>query len=202
MTIRNTTYRYGTIAITLHWLIAALFLVSYVTTYYRRWFLETQSDPWITLGIIHRCAGISVGAFVILRIVWRLSNPPPALPPGPKWEHAGAKLGHYALYFFMIAMPLTGYLGSDVATPFGGLFTVPNFHDTRLFQWISGGRLTFEAWEAPLDYFHRQIAGSLILWILIVVHVGAALYHHFYKRDDVLVRMLPMPAVQNPKVDR
>lgn len=186
----NTSTSYGTVARTLHWIVAGLFLMSYGFVHYRHWFTEEQTGPWFTSGNLHRCVGVTIAAFVLLRIVWRLKNPPPDLPPGPKWEFVGAKISHYALYFFMIMMPLTGYFGTGAPTDFGW-FALPSFEDTQLFQWVSGSTMTFEVWEQPLDFFHKRIGGALLVWILIVVHAGAALYHHFYRKDDSLVRMLP-----------
>jgi cytochrome b561 len=187
---RNTPTSYGAIAKTLHWSVAGLFLLSYCSVYYRHLFTESRTDPWFIAGNIHRCAGVTIAVFVLLRIIWRLKNPPPDLPPGPKWEHAAAKTGHLALYFFMVMMPLTGYLGTGAPTDFGW-FAIPSFEDSRLFEWISGGVMTFKQWEKPLDFFHEEIGGALLVWILIVLHTGAALYHHFRKKDDVLLRMLP-----------
>ena len=190
MNWRNSNNSYGTIAKTLHWIVAGLFLLSYGSVYYRHWFTEERTAAWFTSGNLHRCIGVSIAVFVILRIVWRLKNRPPDLPPGPKWEHLGAKISHYALYFFMILMPLSGYFGTGAPTDFG-LFTVPSFEETRLFHWVSGDAITFEAWEQPLDFFHKRIGGALFVWILIVIHVSAGLYHHYYRKDNSLVRMLP-----------
>jgi cytochrome b561 len=175
----------------LHWTIAALFAASYVSIYYRHWFTGERSESWLLSGQVHRCVGISIGAFVVLRIAWRFYSAPPQLPSGPRWERLAARSAHYALYFFMIMMPLTGYLGTDAPTGVGWL-AVPNFADTQFFAWLSGGVVGFDEWERPLDFFHRRIGGALLVWILILIHVSAALYHHFGKNDAVLARMLPM----------
>jgi cytochrome b561 len=187
---RNTQTRYGAIAKTLHWAVAGLFLLSYCSVYYRHWFTEERSGPWFTFGNLHRCFGVSIAVFVMLRIIWRLRNPVPHLYPGPKWEHAGAKISHFGLYFFMIMMPLTGYFGTGAPTDFGW-FAIPSFEDSRWFGWISGGSISFEQWEKPLDFFHKEIGGALLVWILIVIHTGAALYHHYYRKNDTLRRILP-----------
>jgi len=187
---RNTRTSYGAIAKTLHWLTAGLFLFSYCSVYYRHWFTETRTGPWFTAGNLHRCAGISIAVFVIIRIIWRLKDTRPDPLPGPQWEHAGARISHFALYFFMITMPLTGYFGTGAPTDFGW-FVIPSFENSHLFEWISGGSMSFEQWEKPLDFFHKRIGGALFVWILIVIHASAALYHHYYKKDESLVRMLP-----------
>ena len=51
--------------------------------------------------------------------------------------------------------------------------------------------VTWDQWQAPFDYFHYHLAGPYFLWILIAIHIGAALYHHYIYKDDVLIRMLP-----------
>lgn len=51
--------------------------------------------------------------------------------------------------------------------------------------------VTFEQWEVPFDYFHYNIAGSFLFWMIIAVHAAAAIYHHYVEKDDVLKRMLP-----------
>ena len=186
---RNSKTTYGEIAKALHWVVAILFLVSYLSIYYRHWFAESQSDVWRIAGNAHRCAGISIAVLVILRIIWRIVNSKPDLPPGPRWEHQSASVAHYALYFVMVAMPATGYFGTDAATNFG-IFLVPNFAETDSYQWIASGA-PFDKWEVPLDYLHRRVGGAFLVLLLIVLHVGAALYHQFYRKDNVLIRMLP-----------
>lgn len=185
---RTNNVTYTALAKLLHWTVAILFLVSYGSAYMRH-SAGLQSDLWRTSGLIHRAAGLSIAVFVILRVYWRVKNPPPPLHAASGWEKRSATLVHQSLYFFMIAMPLTGYLGTNVQTDFG-LFVVPNFAETSAYQWISGG-LPFESWERPLDFFHRQIGGAKVVWILIAIHVGAALYHHVVRKDGVLLRMLP-----------
>ena len=152
MTLQNTTASYGSVAKFLHWLIALLFLAAYCAVYYRHWFTEVQTDVWRTSGLIHRCTGLSIAAFVLLRIIWRRFNPPPELPSAKPWEHYSANFVHYALYFFMIAMPLTGYFGTGVNTDFR-LFVIPGFEETQLYQWVTGGNMSFKEWEKPLDFF-------------------------------------------------
>lgn len=112
----------------------------------------------------------------------------------PHWQHVSARLAHLALYFFIIVMPVTGWLsyGAQSINMFW-LFEIPTFRSTALFAWLVEDKmgLTFDVFEAPIDFFHKQVAGAWIVWILIAVHAGAALYHHFVQKDDTLRRMLP-----------
>ena len=74
-----------------------------------------------------------------------------------------------------------------------GLFELPTFRGTDLFSWLIEDKLgmTFQEWEGPVDFIHKQILGKWVVWILIAAHVGAALYHHYVQKDNTLRRMLP-----------
>jgi cytochrome b561 len=188
---RNTAQDYGRIARWLHWGTALLFLLAYCAVYYRHWFTEKQTPENMVALHLHLSAGISIGMVVVLRIVWRVMNPQPSFEPGPRWQHLAAHIGHYALYAMMIAMPVTGYIGTGVATEYFYLFQIPKFEDTWLFEALVWDRLglTFEEWEAPIDFFHKEIMGAWLVWMLIVGHAGAALYHHLKLKDRTLEKM-------------
>jgi len=143
--------------------------------------------------------GFSVLILVLPRLIWKLINVRPDPEPVPRWQRITANLNHGLLYFVMIAMPLAGWMG------FGGqtinmfwLFEVPAFRHTELFAWLVEGKLglTFEVFEVPIDFFHKQVGGAWLVWMLIAVHVGAALYHHLVRKDNTLRRMLPGAKVE------
>jgi cytochrome b561 len=197
LSFKNSSTSYGSVAKFMHWTIATLFLVQYCLVYYRRQFTvdEELYADWVGTGNfrafqLHAAIGITLFVFALLRLLWRWSNTQPAMPPGRGWEHSAAHLVHYSLYFMMIMMPVTGYLGTDGDTEYLG---IPRFRTTALYDWLVTGKLGMDwaTFEAPLDYIHRQIGGALVLWMLIALHAGAALYHHFIKRDEVLLRMIP-----------
>ena len=191
MSLKNTVRNYGLIARTLHWLTALLFLGAYMAVYYRQWFTEQKTpENWNALQL-HLSFGISIGVLVFLRILWKVMNESPALEPGPKWQHLAAHVGHYALYFVMIAMPLTGYLGTGADTDYFFLFEIPKFESTFWNQMlvIDGLGITYKEFEEPLDFFHKEIMGPVVVWMLIVGHAGAALYHHFIHKDRTLIKM-------------
>ena len=130
---KNTERNYGVIAKTFHWLTALLFLGAYVSVYYRQWFTEEKTpENWTALQL-HLSFGVSIGVLVLLRIIWRWMNRQPDEEPGTVLEHKAARFGHYALYAVMIIMPLTGYMGTGVATEFFFLFDVVKFSDTWMF---------------------------------------------------------------------
>ena len=188
----NTADNYGRIARWLHWGTALLFLLAYCAVYYRHWFTEKETPENLLALQLHLSAGISIGVVVILRIIWRNMNVQPALEAAPRWQHLLAHLAHYALYVIMIVMPLTGYIGTGVATEYFYLLQIPKFEDTWLFDafvWEYLG-LTFEEFEEPVDFFHKEIMGAWLVWILIAGHAAAALYHHHVVKDRTLVRMI------------
>lgn len=191
MEIKNTADNYGTIAKWLHWGTAVLFLASYMSVYYRHWFTEEKTpENWTALQL-HLSVGVTIAVVVVLRIVWRMTNRVPDLEPGTKLEHLAAHAGHYALYAIMIIMPITGYVGTGVNTEYFFLFDIPKFEDTQLFVSLvkEGLGLTFKEFEAPIDFIHKDILGAWLVWILILAHVMAALYHQFFKKDRTLAKM-------------
>ncbi|MEB6668236.1 cytochrome b [Acinetobacter vivianii] len=191
MSLRNSAENYGTIAKWLHWTTALLFLCAYCSVYYRHWFTEKgTAENWTALQM-HLSVGVSIAVLVTLRMIWRLSNPQPKLEPASPLMTFAAHAGHFALYAIMIIAPLTGYLGTSVNTEFFFLFEIPQFEHTALFQSsISQGlSLTFEEFEQPIDFIHKQILGQWLIWMLILGHAGAALYHHFIKKDRTLLKM-------------
>ncbi|MEM9256320.1 MAG: cytochrome b [Pseudomonadota bacterium] len=191
MSLKNSSISYGTIAKWMHWSTALLFLFAYLTVYYRQWFTEQRTPENITALQLHLSIGITVAVIVVLRVLWRLFNRPPDLEPGTRLEHAAAHLAHYALYAVMIIAPITGYLGTGVSTDYFFLFEIPKFEETALFTSVVSERfgLTFKEFEAPLDFVHKKILGEWLIWILVLGHAAAALYHHYVKHDDTMKKM-------------
>jgi cytochrome b561 len=180
--------RYTRIAVALHWIVALLFLVAYAAVYYRQWFTVRSTPENITAIQIHYACGISIGVFVLLRLVWRLFNRPPAPPPVPAWQRRAARVSQALLYFFMILMPLTGYGGSRTASKY--LSFVPAFPETALYKWLVTDTLgiAWNVWDTKLDALH-QYAGAYFVWPLIAIHTAVALYHHYHRRDRLMRRM-------------
>ena len=189
MGYRNTRYAFGSVTKALHWTIAAFFLLSYCSAYYSVWFTLNETVANDIAVQIHITSGILVAALILIRIYWRLTSTLPAPLPGRWYEHLMARVSHGALYVLMIIMPATGYLGTYRDAEYLG---ITNFGDTSVFAWVAVTlATTWEEFEGPMDFVHRDVLGSKLLWMLIVFHAGAALLHHFHRRDRTLVRMLP-----------
>ena len=191
MAFKNSQFAYGSIAKWLHWSIAILFLCSYATVKYRHWFtVKDTPENWTALQL-HLSVGITIAALVLLRIIWRLMNSVPDEEPGSKVAHLAAKLGHYALYAMMIIMPLTGYIGTGVNTEYFFLFDIAKFESTQVFASLvtNGLNMSFEEFEKPIDYIHKELGGELIVLLLLAGHILAAMYHHFIRKDRTLRKM-------------
>ncbi len=175
--LRNTPERYGIVAQTLHWLIAALVTVQFVFG------VKAASLPLSLERLIllarHKSLGLTLFALVILRLAWRMYSSPPPQPSQAPFRTA-ARLSHGLLYALLLAMPVVGWLlssASNLTVSWFGLFSLPNLvaPNRRLAHWML---LT-----------HQTMAWLLLA--VIVLHVGAAFWHHFILKDDVLTRMLP-----------
>ncbi|MBN4075827.1 MAG: cytochrome B [SAR86 cluster bacterium] len=198
MSVKNTSKNYGTIAKWFHWGTAVLFLVSYLSIYYEIWFTPGLPPPgvprdpayWTSLQI-HLSIGVSIAVLVILRIIWRIINRQPNEEAGSKLEHLAARAGHYALYAIMIIQPILGYIGTSVNTEYFFLFEISKFEETALFASVvsDGLGMTFQEFEVPIDFLHKEVFGRWLIWILILGHTSAAFYHHFVKRDRTIYKM-------------
>ena len=170
------TRHFDAMAIALHWSIAALIVIAFAIG------LTVDDFPEGWKGAVinaHALIGLAVLALTALRLYWRLSHKPPPLPPevGPLFRRMAA-LAHAGLYLLMAAVPLIGipillYRGRGLDF---GLFQIASpFERTR-------------AIFGPWTDIHELAAYALIG--LAAGHALAALYHHFIRRDAVLLQML------------
>ncbi len=191
MQLKNTAANYGVIAKWLHWTTALLFLLAYMSVYYRHWFTDEETPENLVALQLHLSFGITIAVIVALRIIWRMTDRTPDPEPGTKLEHLAAHAGHFALYAVIIVMPVTGYLGTGVDTNFYLVFDIPRFEITRLFESMIGDGLgmTFKDFEKPLDFIHKKVLGQWAAWLLILGHAAAAVYHHYGKHDRTLKKM-------------
>jgi cytochrome b561 len=180
MTLRNTASGYGPVAKLLHWTIVVLIIAQFV--------LATVADDLpnglekLKLLATHKSIGMTVLMLALVRIGWRLANPAPAPPATmPRWQVLAARTSHFALYALLLAQPVTGWIMSSARN-----FPVSYF---GWFQWPDLVAPSDELHERFEDIHH--LLGETLL-VVALVHAAAALYHHFWVKDDVLRSMLPL----------
>lgn len=177
MTFKNTTDRYHLSSVALHWLMLALFIGVYASINLRELF-DKGSAPREALKSLHFMLGLLMFALVWLRLSMRIKHAAPGISPTPPaWQEAAAKAAHLALYAIMIGMPLMGWLLLSAAgkpIPFFGL---------ELPALIGPDK----ALAGQLKQAH-ELVGELG-YFLIGAHAVAALFHHYIKRDNTLLRM-------------
>ncbi|HEY1709746.1 MAG TPA: cytochrome b [Rhizomicrobium sp.] len=187
MTTQNTRLRYGTVAMSLHWLIALLILGNLLSGFFFANVLTHQNPYFFQIVQIHKSVGLTILGLAILRLVWRLMNPIPALPPMSRPLRLLARGTHYLFYALIIGIPLVGWLmvsasSTGAPTMWFGLFPVPSFSFLADLP-----RAQRSPIHGNLETLHAVLAYGAAA--LLVLHVSAALYHQFSRRDEVLKRM-------------
>ena len=169
--------RYNAIARTLHWVIAILIIANVAIGLLGDAIEEAVGSSPFPL---HKSIGLTVLVLSLLRLGWRIANPPPPLPAHTgRNERRLAAIMHGVLYALMILVPFTGYAMSSAGKyplSWFGLVTVP--------------KLPIERESALADLMHEghEVLGIAIA-ILAAGHIVAAVRHGFLLRDGVLQRM-------------
>jgi cytochrome b561 len=177
---QNFPTRYSAVAQGFHWIIAGLI----VTQFTLAWMADDLPVGMHKLALLarHKSFGMTVLMLAVLRLLWRMFNRPPELPAGmSKPERLLAKGTHVLFYILLFAMPLTGWMMSSAknySVSWFGRFTWPNL--------IGPSEPAFDL----LRTTHRSL--SWLLFSVAILHILAALKHHFWNKDDVLTRMLPL----------
>ena len=176
MRIKNTQTHFGVVAIGFHWIIAFL-IIGILTIGLYMVDLPNNAQKTQFYGL-HKEFGLLVLWLATFRLFWRLKNVSPELTLLPWYERFTARLVHWAFYVLMFAMPITGWLLSSAAgyaPSFFGLtlpvLIPPNVEERHLFGLI-----------------HQWFAYTFIA--AIVLHIAAALKHHFIDKDNILRRII------------
>ncbi|HEX5487956.1 MAG TPA: cytochrome b [Rhodanobacteraceae bacterium] len=172
--------RYTRTAIFLHWLIFALLIAQYTIG----WTMPHigRNTPVTTLISLHFSIGVLIVGVIVVRLVWRIVRGEPAPEAGvPPWQVYSARVIHWLLYLLLVVVPILGWINASyrgMPVTFFELVQMPQLVATRAAGW---------GWTGDI---HMLIAEYGIL-PLVGLHVAAALYHYFIRRDRVLQRMLP-----------
>jgi cytochrome b561 len=168
MSAFSTDLRYGVVAQIFHWLTAVLVLSA--------WLVSGSRD----LMTLHQTLGVAVFAVVALRLVWRAVDRRPGEVAMPKAMALASRAFHWLLYAMMLALVGTAVAGSWLE---GHAITVYGLG--AIGPYLMASR---DLGHALLEV--HQTLGTAIIWAA-GLHAAAALFHHFYRRDRVLRRMLP-----------
>jgi cytochrome b561 len=129
---------------------------------------------------LHRSVGALIIPLVLLRLIWRWKHPPASLPGDiPKIQRFAAHATHWCLYALLIAQPISGWIATSAyrapVTVLGWFELPPIWPENRPFS---------EQMFAIHGLLGTVIAG------LVSAHIAAALFHHFGRRDGILLRMI------------
>ena len=171
--------KYTLTAQAFHWITAALMFavlpIAWVMVSMPR--TSASREPLFDL---HRSIGLTILAIVIVRLLWRATHQAPPLHPLPRLEAAAAWLSHWLLYAVLVGMPVTGYL----LTAAGG-------RGVKYFWLLElPGLPRNDALRQTAAWLHVAI-GQWAVYVLIVLHIAATVWHVAVRRDGVLERMLP-----------
>ena len=176
---KNTTTRFGVIAIALHWLIALTVFVLFglglwmtELDYYDTWY---KQGPWL-----HKSIGVMLFFVLLFRLFWRMLTPPPvALSSHKAWEVKIAHLTHLMFYLLLLSIMFSGYLISTA-----------DDRPIEVFGWFSvPATITSIPEQADVAGWVHLILASFVIG-LASLHAIAALKHHFIDRDQTLNRVL------------
>ncbi len=169
-------WRYTGPAIFLHWLLAFL-IVGMVMLGWYMMSVEHQPGSEVFFNV-HKSFGITVFILVMIRLLWRFTHQPAALPSTmPQWEIKLSEVTQWLMYIGMFLLPIFGFLGASYSK--SGVI----FFSLQLPRWRVADHDTAE--------FFFSIH-SAIVWVmvaLIALHVAGALKHLLINRDRVFQRM-------------
>lgn len=178
MALRSNDSSWGTGARFFHWLMALAILGNGIFGLWMTGLAPSMSK--INTFALHKSIGLTVLALFVLRLAWRMADRRPPDEPGPAWQRLAAHMTHGLLYVLIVALPVSGWIFNSA-------------HGYPL-QWFKLFNLP------PLVAKNDQLMNIAVIvheylfYVLLLVlaaHAGAALWHHFILRDNVLRRMLP-----------
>jgi cytochrome b561 len=179
--LRNTVKSWGSLSRWFHWVLGTAIIGMIAYGWWMNHF-PARPDRFFYRSI-HADIGYVVLLLTVIRLIWRGVNPTPALPTDmPGWQRIGARVTHGLIYLVTIVTAMLGWAMSGARQPdqnyasWFGLFNVPQF--------------TSPDKAAAGAYEDRHILFAYVLLALIVLHVAAAVWHHFIRRDRVAMRMV------------
>ncbi len=171
---KSDNTRYGTVAVTIHWLSALLIIEQFVTGFWATRPMESAAKA--DLLWFHAPLGNAVLVLTFARLVWwwRYDTKPAPVGSGPKWQERIAKLVHSLFYITILGMAASGIAMIALSGA-----------DAIIFDGVPGELPDFNA------YLPRDLHGfgARLMLVLLILHTGAVLHHHLIKKDVTLGRM-------------
>jgi cytochrome b561 len=164
----------------LHWLTAAIVLLAMIPAGLTMTRLG-EGETTNRLYELHKSFGVIVFSLALVRAAIRLARGAPRYEPNiPRWQRVAAAASHYALYGLIFLVPITGWIAtSSCCAPVNLFWTIP----------VTLPVPEGEAFAKAVFRLHYAFVYTLMA--IVAVHAGAALQHHFIRRDRTLLRMLP-----------
>ena len=175
---------YTKVAIALHWVIGGAIMLQLLGGLQMG---DLKGAEKFAAFQNHKSLGLTILMLSVARLLWRIANPPPALPEDMKrWEIFAAKVTHIGFYCLMIGVPIGGWViistsPYNIATNWWGLFEWPR---------LPLDDLPFRKSLNEMAKNGHEIGAFTIIGLL-VLHIGAVIKHMFINEDDVAARMIP-----------
>jgi len=187
---------YTKVAIFLHWLIATAIIGQIIAGLWMVDAIRVKDTQKIAYDVYqwHKAIGLTILTLSLLRLVWRLTHKAPAYPKHmTKFEKFAAHSSHSLFYIFMISIPLAGWAMVSVS-----IYGLPTMY-FDLFEWPHIPFLVTLENKTDLEPIFKEIHEYLAFGTigLLILHVGAALKHHYIDKDNVLKRMIPFLKVRS-----
>lgn len=185
---RNTSASFGLVAIVFHWTIALLFLAQLALGY----LMSRDIDPVLQFNLFqyHKSIGFLVLALAAPRFIWSVfSRKPRALDGEGMASRLAARSAHAALLFLTLAVPLAGWAVASTSP-----LQIPSY----VFDLVVVPGLPM-AISDQAEAFWTEVHATLayLAAVIVVLHVAAALWHHFVRKDPTLRRMIPFRAAED-----
>ncbi|MFO1073691.1 MAG: cytochrome b/b6 domain-containing protein [Geminicoccaceae bacterium] len=187
--LENTTTRWGSVQIGLHWTIAVLILLVQVPAGIAM-NAVAPGDLQNALYNVHKNVGLIVFLLACFRLAWRWRHPVPYLPADlPAWQASAARATHGLLYALLFLLPITGFLYTALSG-----YPVPFLMLWDIAKLVPENKPLGEVFK----YLHVGL--TLLLAVAAALHVAGALHHHLVRKDGLLQRMLSSDASLPPRI--
>ena len=177
--------QYGSAAKWFHWITVGLMAIALPTGFVIKFITgEAEGAYKMAFYAIHESAGLTILFAALARIAWKMRHPPPPHPAClPPLMKTAATATHHGLYALLVLQPVLGFLATNAwGFPMQGRTAYLGFIDLPKFMEASTGLAGVLSWGHTI--------GGYLLVLLLLAHIGAAVFHHAIRKDGTLMRML------------